>query len=76
MNTPLNEFYARIGSRLHTIRHARNEKIIVVAYSIGVSHAVISQIEHGRYKGLSVRTLYLLADYYKISVEELFSSGR
>jgi transcriptional regulator with XRE-family HTH domain len=75
MNTHLNDFFALIGGKLRSIRHSRNEKIIVVASNIGVSHAVISQIEHGRYKGLSVKTLFLLADYYKISVEELLSAA-
>src|SRR6185312_9932651 len=45
MNTPLNDLFAVIGDKLRAIRHSRNEKIVVVAYNIGVSHAVISQIE-------------------------------
>jgi transcriptional regulator with XRE-family HTH domain len=71
--TPLNELFTRMGHRLHRVRMARNEKLTAVASSIGVSHAVVSQIENGRYKGLSVQLLYRLAEYYGIPIDRIIT---
>jgi len=60
-----------IGDKLYSERHNRREKITWVASNIGVSHPVISKIEHGRYKCLSIELLCKLADYYHLSVEDL-----
>lgn len=73
LTSSLNQLFEKIGHKLYSIRRARNEKITVVAHHVGVSHAVISQVENGRYKSLSVKMLFLIAEYYKVSIEELLS---
>ncbi|MES2704752.1 MAG: helix-turn-helix transcriptional regulator [Bacteroidota bacterium] len=72
--TSLVHLFQQIGSKLYSIRHSRNEKLTSVASSIGFSHTVISQIENGRYKGLSIKTLHQLASYYKVPLEEILAS--
>lgn len=63
-----------IGGTLHSIRHQRNEKIEIVAKGIGVSHSVVSKIENGRYKGLSIRLLHSFADYYSVNIDEIIKA--
>jgi transcriptional regulator with XRE-family HTH domain len=65
-NPSLNQLFEDIGSRLYQTRHARNEKLTTVARSVGVSHTVVSQIENGRYKSLSLQLLYRIIDYYDL----------
>lgn len=60
-----------IGDKLYTARHLKREKMTTVAKNIGVSHPVISLIENGHYKGLSLNLLCKLADYYKLTLAEL-----
>lgn len=73
LSNSLTQVFEQIGSKLYSIRHARNEKITAVAHHIGVSHAVISQIENGRYKGLSVKMLFLIAEYYNVSLYDILN---
>lgn len=61
----------QIGDKLYMARHARREKMQTVAQAVGVSHPVISQVENGRYKGLSSSLLFKLSEYYGISLNEL-----
>ena len=62
-----------VGYKLHMARHAKREKITSVACNIGVSHPVISQIENGRYYGLTLKLLCKLSDYYGMSLNDLLS---
>lgn len=70
-NSHLDETLKQIGNRLYIERHKRREKLETVARAIGVTHPVISRIENGRYKGLSVEMLSKLAGHYGISLKEL-----
>lgn len=70
--TSLEETLSDIGSKLYTIRHTRKEKISAVAHDVGVSHAVLSRVENGRYKYLSITLLHKLAEHYKVPIVQLF----
>jgi len=62
---------AIIGNIIHSLRMEKNEKLTTVASSIGVSHSVISKIEHGRYKALTVTLLYKIANHFNVSIDTL-----
>lgn len=62
-----------IGRQLFVIRHTRNEKLDTVARATGLSVAVISKIENGRYLCLSFKVLAILASYYKMDIREIIS---
>ena len=74
-NYELNSSLLHIGKKFAGIRHTRNEKLMTVARAINVSHSVISEIENGRYIGLSMALLIKLASYYQITLNELFVSA-
>jgi transcriptional regulator with XRE-family HTH domain len=65
------ELLIDIGDKFYQLRHLRKEKITAVASSIGISHPVISQIENGNYKSLSIELLFRLANYYNVSVQDI-----
>lgn len=67
-------YLKEVGQKLSDVRKKRNEKIMSVAMSIGVSHSVISKIENGRYPGLSMQMLVQIASYYNIPLAEVFSA--
>lgn len=69
----INNLFEQIGRRLYHIRRTRNEKLTAVAQEVGLSHGVISQIENGRYTGLSVKTLHVLANYYKVPLTDIMT---
>lgn len=72
--TPPEDFsdvLASVGHKLFLARHQRRDTIAIVAQHVGVSHPVISQIENGRYKGLSLKLIHKLALYYGIPIGEL-----
>jgi transcriptional regulator with XRE-family HTH domain len=70
-NCQLPGLLERIGRKLYQIRHTRNEKMVSVAKAINCSHAVISQIENGRYYCLSFDMLSKLTQYYQVPIEEI-----
>lgn len=73
MKTPdTNPTYSltKLGNLLRTKRQLKGDKLKNISSDMGVSHAVISRIENGRYN-LSVMMLLKLCDYYDISAEEL-----
>jgi transcriptional regulator with XRE-family HTH domain len=71
---PLTELLVRIGQNLHQVRIRRNEKILTVALSIHISQSVISQVENGTYKCVSLTVLEKFADYYKLSIDDIMRS--
>jgi transcriptional regulator with XRE-family HTH domain len=62
-----------IGQNLHTIRNARKETLQSVAADIGITHPIISKIEHGRYPTLQLNLLIKLCNHYKITLQQAFS---
>lgn len=69
----LQEVLSRIGDACYRQRHLKKLKITTVSIDIGISHAVISRIENGRYASLSIALLNKLCDYYKIPLSSVFS---
>lgn len=70
----INQVLETIGNRLYTIRHQKREKLTSVATAIGISHPVISLVENGRYKGLTLDLLLRICNHYSISMEELLNA--
>jgi transcriptional regulator with XRE-family HTH domain len=68
----LEQLLSQLGSELYYQRHTTKQKIVSVSHAVGVSHAVISRIENGRYEALSLSLLKKLADYYGIPLSALF----
>jgi transcriptional regulator with XRE-family HTH domain len=75
MNTPLNNLLERIGASLLRIRQQRNEKQYNVAHALNICEAVISRIETGQYRCLSIELLHRLAQHYGITVDELLAAA-
>ncbi len=67
----LDQILVLIGNKIYVARHTRREKITTAAANIGISHPVLSQIENGRYKSLSIQTLFKVCDYYDIDLQEI-----
>jgi transcriptional regulator with XRE-family HTH domain len=69
---PPKNIYQKIGSVLHDLRiekgYATEDKI---ATDTGISQSVISRIEQGSYKPLTLRHLEILANAYSVTVEEI-----
>jgi transcriptional regulator with XRE-family HTH domain len=65
------EHLAIIGKKVSIARHLRSEKMTSVASALGISHAVISQIENGRYYGLKMVMLIKLSEHLKIPLSDL-----
>ncbi len=63
----------QVGKKMHHIRHTRNEKLNSVENSTGISHSIISRIEHGSYLCLSFEMLVRLLDYYNADLREILS---
>lgn len=61
-----------IGYFLKSQRLKNGQKIFAVASSIGVTHPVISKIENGRYFSLNLRLLFILIEYYKLEIKDIF----
>lgn len=72
-DTSLIHLLSCIGSKLQEKRHSRNEKISNVADTIHISDAVISKIENGRYKPVSLQMLSKLAAHYQMGMDELLA---
>lgn len=70
----LEQLLSQLGSELYYRRHTTKQKIVSVSHAVGVSHAVISRIENGRYEPLTLSLLKRLADYYEIPLSALFVS--
>lgn len=73
-NSSLDNLLERIGEMIYTLRQQKGEKLDSVSQSIGISHTVLSQVEHGRYKPLSFKLLEKIAAYYNKSVVDIISS--
>lgn len=71
-NTSFHQTLNHIGNELYYLRHLKKLKITAVSKDIGISHAVISRIENGRYESLTIGLLKKLADYYEIPIASLF----
>lgn len=59
---------AHIGKKLKALRLSRKLRQYEVAEAVGVSRAMISNLEAGR-RSLTLDTLKSFADYYKVSLE-------
>lgn len=57
-----------IGKKLKELRVSRKLRQYEVAEGVGVSRAMISNLEAGR-RSLTLETLKSFADYYKVSLE-------
>ena len=57
-----------IGKKLKELRVSRKLRQYEVAEAVGVSRAMISNLESGR-RSLTLETLKSFADYYKVSLE-------
>ncbi len=62
-----------IGQQLLTCRHARQDKQLTVARSVGISVSVLSRVESGKYKHVTIELLLKLAGYYGVTIEEIVS---
>lgn len=71
MKTIFEKCLLNVGQRIADARHLRAEKEETVAKAIGVTHAVISRIENGRYKSLKLETLIKLCNHLNIPVAEI-----
>jgi len=65
------EFLIRIGKRLRQKRVLRDDRLKNVSAHLGVSHAMLSRIENGKYK-LSIELLLKMAEYYETEPAEFF----
>lgn len=72
-NPILSDLLQQIGQKLRQVRQVRNEKLVTVANAIGISHAVISLIENGRYNCLSFALLSKLTHHYNITINEVLT---
>lgn len=63
-----------IGKKLKELRVSRKLRQYEVAEAVGVSRAMISNLEAGR-RSLTLETLKAFADYYKISLEYFELAG-
>ena len=63
----------QVGKRLHHERMIRDEKLTALEVTLGISHTVISRIEHGIYPCLSFEMAARLAAHYGLSLQELVS---
>jgi len=66
--------FENIGNKLYYLRHLKREKIASVAIETGISKAVISKIENGKYYCLSVDLLVRLAEHYKTPLNKLLDA--
>jgi transcriptional regulator with XRE-family HTH domain len=71
--TDLNTLLKTIGQNLHTIRNARKETLQAVASDIGTTHPVISKIENGQSKNLTLSLLIKLCNHYNIPLHQVLS---
>lgn len=69
--TPFENVLVHIGNELYQQRHLKKQKITSVSSDIGISHAVLSRIENGRYKSLTIALLHKLANYYEVPMGTL-----
>jgi len=74
LNSDTNVLLLHLGEKLYKIRHLRKEKITSVASAINISHSVLSQVENGKYKSLSIDLLFKIAAYYNTQIDELLSN--
>lgn len=72
MDNAIADVLSKIGYKFYVARHIKREKITSVASNIGVSHPVISKIENGTYKPLTIDLVYRLMSYYNLSFSDLF----
>ena len=63
----------QIGKKLLDIRTSRNETIKSVAISLHIDKSVISKIEHGIYRSLTIDLLEEFAVYYGVPLEVIVS---
>lgn len=65
------ELHIAVGVAIRTLRLARNEKLANVAHYLKMSETALSQIENGRYGGLSLATLEAICKYFGTTVDEV-----
>jgi transcriptional regulator with XRE-family HTH domain len=67
------ERFNRLGAKIAYYRRLRQLKQIDLAYEAGISEQYLSRIERGRQTtGLTLLTLYKLADKLEVKVVDLF----
>lgn len=69
--TSLEDMLVHIGNEFYRERHLKKLKITSVGSEIGISHAVISRIENGRYYSLTIALMCKLALFYDIPLSRL-----
>ncbi len=70
----LNDLLQIIGKQLQDYRNSKNEKQITVAHATGISVPVLSKIECGRYRQLTVEKLLRLTSYYHITIDKIIGA--
>lgn len=68
----LDNVLIKVGEYLRKKRLETDQKILSVSLSVGISHSVISKIENGKYKGLSLKLLLKLIRHYDTPFEDFF----
>jgi transcriptional regulator with XRE-family HTH domain len=71
----LEEVFQKIGDNLKTIRGRLKLTIEGVAKDINLTHPVISQIENGRYHGLTMHYLVDLCNLYDTPLNTILQLG-
>ena len=67
------DFYNLIGKNLKDIRNKNNDSQEALAEKINMSRGYIAQIESPKVKtGVSLDTLYLIAQEYNIDISDFF----
>jgi transcriptional regulator with XRE-family HTH domain len=70
-NSEIKTFLQHIGDKLRLARHLKDEKLMTVAHSTGISHTVLSQVENGRYYCLSLSMLMRILSYYHLEYKDI-----
>jgi transcriptional regulator with XRE-family HTH domain len=69
------ERFNRLGAKIAYYRRIKQMKQIDLAYEAGISEQYLSRIERGRQTtGLTILTLYKLADKLEVQVVDLFKN--
>ena len=62
------KYLQMLGRRVAAARHLRGEKEDTVAKAVGITQAVISQVENGTYYSLKVTTLIDICEYLQMQL--------
>ncbi len=65
-----NDFYKKLGKKLKKLRRVNNVSQETIGDIIGIHQTAVCRVEKGHQK-LTAHELYLLAEFYKISVSSI-----